>query len=332
MPFDQLKRRQFVALLGGAAAWPLAARAQQPAMPVIGALSTISLDAPTGRIHFSAFEEGLTQTGFVKGRNLVIEYRSADGQNDRLPALAAELVRRQVGVLFANPAAAALAAKRATATIPIVFLVGGDPVDLGLVASLNRPGANATGVSFLATKLLAKRLELLSEVVPAAAMLGMLVDKTNPNAAADTKDVQATAAALGRKLFVMNASVESELDMAFAAFVQQRVAAVLITANANFDNWRDKLVALAARHVIPASYPASFYVTAGGLMSYGTNLPAMYRLVGAYAGRILKGTKPSDLPVEQSDRFEFAINLKTAKTLGIEFSAKLLALADEVIE
>jgi putative tryptophan/tyrosine transport system substrate-binding protein len=326
-----VRRREFITLLGAGVACPYAARAQQ-AMPMIGFLSTVSRAAPAASIRLRAFNEGLTQTGFVEGHNVAIENRSAEGRNDRLPALAAELVRRRVTVLFANPTAAALAANSATATIPIVFLIGGDPVELGLVASLNRPGGNATGVSFLVNKLLMKRLELLSEVVPGPATLGMLVDPTNPNAAADTKDAQAAADALGRKLLVIKAVAENELDMAFATFVQQRVSAVLITANANFDNWRDKLVALAARHAIPASYPVSNYVAAGGLMSYGTNLTDMFRHAGVYTGRILKGAKPADLPVEQSAKFELVLNLKTANALGLTIPPGVLALADEVIE
>jgi putative tryptophan/tyrosine transport system substrate-binding protein len=326
-----VRRREFITLLGAGVACPYAARARQ-AMPMIGFLSTVSRAAPAASIRLRAFNEGLTQTGFVEGHNVAIENRSAEGRNDRLPALAAELVRRRVTVLFANPTAAALAANSATATIPIVFLIGGDPVELGLVASLNRPGGNATGVSFLVNKLLMKRLELLSEVVPGPATLGMLVDPTNPNAAADTKDAQAAADALGRKLLVIKAVAENELDMAFATFVQQRVSAVLITANANFDNWRDKLVALAARHAIPASYPVSNYVAAGGLMSYGTNLTDMFRHAGVYTGRILKGAKPADLPVEQSAKFELVLNLKTANALGLTIPPGVLALADEVIE
>jgi putative ABC transport system substrate-binding protein len=329
-----VKRREFITLLGGAGAlsllWPLAASAQQPAMPVIGFLNSAALEGEAQRL--AAFRQGLKEIGFVEGQNVIIELRSAEGQFDRLPALAADLVRRQVNVLVANTTASALAAKPATSTLPIVFVTGGDPVELGLVASLNRPGGNVTGVSFLVNKLVAKRLELLSQLAPGTTAIGMLVDPNNPNAQADTKDAQAAAAALGRKLVVAEAGTESEIDAAFAALLQQRVSALLVGAHVLFFSRRDRLVALAARHAIPASYSTREFVAAGGLMSYGPNQTDVYRLVGVYTGRILKGAKPADLPVERPVKFELAINLKTAKALGLDVPLNLQQLADEVLE
>jgi putative ABC transport system substrate-binding protein len=324
------KRREFITLFGGALAWPMAARAQQPAMPVIGFLNSATLKGEAERL--AAFRQGLKESGFVEGQNVVIEYRSAEGQFNRLPELAADLVRRQVNVLVANTTASALAAKPATSTLPIVFVTGGDPVELGLVGSLNRPGGNATGVSFLVNKLMAKRLELLSELVPGTAAFGMLVDPNNPNAEADTKDAQAAAAALGRKLVVAKAGAESEIEAAVAALVQQRVSALLVGAHVLFFSRRDQLVALAARHAVAASYATREFVAAGGLMSYGPNQTDVYRLVGVYAGRILKGAKPAELPIERPVKFELIINLKTAKALGLDVPVHLQQLADEVIE
>jgi putative tryptophan/tyrosine transport system substrate-binding protein len=324
-----MRRRDFISLSAAAAVWPIAASAQQP-MPVIGFLNSAMLEGEAGRL--AAFRQGLKENGFVEGQNVAIEYRSAEGQFDRLPALAADLVRRQVSVLVANTTASALAAKPATSTLPIVFVTGGDPVELGLVASLNRPGGNLTGVSFLVNKLVAKRLELLSEVAPGSAALGMLVDPNNPNAQADTKDAQAAATALGRKLVVAKAGAASEIDAAFAALAQQGVSALLVGAHVLFFTRRDQLVALAARHAVAASYATREFVAAGGLMSYGPNQTDVYRLVGVYAGRILKGAKPADLPVERPVKFELAINLKTAKALGLDVPLHLQQLADEVIE
>jgi putative ABC transport system substrate-binding protein len=261
-----------------------------------------------------------------------IEYRSAEGQAERLPALAADLVRRQVTVLATSSTAAPLAAKRESATIPIVFSTGADPVEIGLVARLNRPGGNVTGVSFLVNKLVAKRMELLSALAPGAAMIGMLIDPTNPNAEADTKDAQAAADALGRRLLVVKAATEREIDPAYAILAEQRVSALFVAAHVNLTNWHGQIVALAARHAVAASYPAREYVAAGGLMSYGPDQRDVYRQVGLYVGRILKGEKAADLPVMQPTKFEFAINLKTAKALGLTVPMIMQMTADEVIE
>jgi len=322
-------RREFMALLGGAAAWPLAARAQQ-AMPVIGFLNNATLDAQAERT--AAFRQGLKDNGIIIGQNATIEFRSADSRTDRLPALAADLIRRQASILVANSTASALAAKAATSTIPIVFVTGGDPVELGLVASLNRPGGNATGVAFLINKLVAKRLELLSELAPGAAPIGMLVDPHNPNAPTDTKDAREAAAALGRQLLILNVAVESELDAAFATLARRRITAVFVAANVAFLDWRDRLVGLAARNGMAASYAAREFIAAGGLMTYAPNEAKLFSQLGGYAARVLKGAKPADLPVEQPVKLELIINLKTAKALGLTVPVKLLATADEVIE
>jgi putative ABC transport system substrate-binding protein len=327
-----MHRRKVITLLGGAAAaWPVAARAQQPALPVIGYLS--GQPAAEAEALLIAFRRGLNETGYVEHRNVGIEYRWAGGQYDRLPAFAADLVRRQVSVIVATGSSApALAAKAATATIPIVFATGGDPVKLGLVSSFNRPGSNVTGVSFLVNALGTKRLELLHELVPAATAIGYLVNPTNPNAQSETSDVQAAARMLGLQLHVENASDDREIDAAFPRFVQQRVGALYVAGDAFFLARRDHLSALAARHALPASYSVRDNVVAGGLMSYGTSIIDAFRQAGVYAGRVLKGEKPADLPVMQPTKFEFVINLKTAKALGLDVPAKLLALTDEVIE
>ena len=320
-----MRRREFITVLGGAAvSWPLSARAQQQStMPVIGLLNSATLEAQAERL--AAFQQGLKkEAGFVAGQNVTIDYRSAEGLTDQLPILARDLVRRQVSVMVATSTASALAAKRATETLPMVFLTGGDPVELGLIASLNRPGGNATGVSFLVNKLVAKRMELLSELAPGAVTLGMLVDPNNPNAEPDTKDAQVAADALGRKLLVVKAAAESELDAAFATW---RKCKSLI-----FIAWRDKIMALAMRHGIAASYTTRDFVMAGGLMSYGPNQTEVFRQIGLYTGRILKGAKPADMPVMQSAKFEFVINLRTAKAQALAIPPALLALADEVIE
>jgi putative tryptophan/tyrosine transport system substrate-binding protein len=323
-----MRRREFITLIGGAAAWPLAAQPQQPAL--VGVLNTSRLESYSERL--STFRQALKETGYVEGQNLAIEYRSADGQNDRLPALAAELARRQVAVLFANSTASALVARRATSSIPIVFTTGGDPVELGLAASLNRPGGNITGVAFLVNKLVAKRLELLSELVPKSATVGMLVDPQNPNAEADVKDAQAAADALGRKLLVVKARSESEIDAAFAALARQRVSALFVAAHTNFNDHRDQIVALTARDAVAGSFSVREYVAAGGLTSYGPSQADVYRQAGIYTGRILKGEKPADLPIQQSTKIELVINLRTAKALGLDVPSSFYWRADEVIE
>jgi putative ABC transport system substrate-binding protein len=324
-------RREFITLLGGTAAgWPLAVRAQQPAMPVVGVLSSQTQDTETARL--TALRQGLQETGFVEGRNVAIEYRFADGQNARLPVLAAELVRQQVTVLVANTTPPALAAKAATPIIPIVFVTGVDPVELGLVASLNRPSANVTGVTFLVQQLVAKRLELLGEVVPGPAPMGMLADQNNPNAESDVRNALAAAVALGRELHVVKVAAAGDIDAAVLALVQQGVAAVFVAPHANFRIWRQPLLMQLARHALPSSFSSGDFVKTGGLMSYGPDQLASYREAGLYAGRILKGEKPADLPVMQSTKFEFVINLKTAKALGLTIPQTLLVAASEVIE
>jgi len=317
-------------LLGGATmAWPVAARAQQAAMPVIGMLHSQTRESEAGRIAF--IQQGLNEAGFVVGRNVAIEHRFADGQNARLPALAAELVERRVNVIFANTTPPTIAAKAATATIPIVFLTGVDPVEMGLVASINRPGANVTGVTVLTNPLVAKRLELLCDVVPGAASIGMLAAENNPNTETDVRDALAAAKALGRTLHVERVS-QGDVDAAFAALMQKKIGALFVAPQADFRMWRSPLLRLAAQHKLPTSFSSSDHVTGGGLMSYGPDQADSYREAGVYTGRVLKGENPATLPVMIATKFDFAVNLKTAKALGVTIPPALLVLATTVIE
>jgi ABC-type uncharacterized transport system substrate-binding protein len=322
-------RREFITLLGGAAVWPLATHAQQSAVPVIGLLSSAS---PAGMAFYvTAFRNGLKETGYVEGQNVAVEYRWAEDQTDRLPALATDLVRRQVAAIFADTPSA-LAAKAVTATIPIVFTSGGDPVKLGLVTSFNRPGGNVTGISFLVSATAAKRLELLREMLPTAAVIGYLFNIDYPVSATETGDVEAAARGLGLQLYAVSARGESDLDQAFETFVQRRVDAVFVGSGPVLINRREQIVALAAKHAIPAMYNQRNWVISGGLMSYGPSVEDANRQSGIYVGQILKGAKPADLPVMQSTRFELFINLKTAKALGLKVPLTLQVAADEVIE
>src|SRR6266700_4088053 len=330
---DRMKqRREFIALLGGAAAWPLAARAQQPGLPVIGFVDAGSADAAADFV--AAFRKGLSETGYVEGQNVTVEHHWLNGQFDRLPAVIADLVRRRVAVI-ATPGSrpAAIAAKAATTTIPIVFAVGDDPVKLGLVASLARPGGNATGTNFFNAELVAKRLGLLHELVAKAVRIAVLVNPANASIAETTvRDVQEAARVMRLQIQVLNATTVGEIDAAFATLARERPDALFVASDAFFTSRRVQFATLTARERLPAAYPNREYVAAGGLMSYGTDLADMYHQVGLYTGNILKGAKPADLPVVQSTKFELAINLQTARLLGLEVSPSLLAIADEVIE
>jgi putative ABC transport system substrate-binding protein len=326
-----MRRRDFITLLGGAAAsWPLAVRAQQPALPVVGFLGSETREQSVGRVR--VFLQGLGEAGFVEGRNVAIEYRWAEGQSDRLPALAADLVRRQVAVIVAVGTPPALAAKAATSTIPIVFDTGGDPVASGLVASLNRPGGNLTGVTSLNVEVGPKRLELLHELVPTARIIALLVNPTNPVGATLAREVQAAARTLGLQLHVLNASTERDFDPAFATLAQLQAGGLVIATDGNFLVQSERLAAHALRHLVPAVFAYHEFAAAGGLMSYGGSLADQDRQVGVYTGRILKGEKPADLPVQQSTKFELIVNLKTAKALGLTVPQLLLGRADEIIE
>jgi len=325
-----MRRRKFITLLGGAAAWPLAAVAQQSAIPTIGFLRSTRSDASTDLL--VALRKGLKETGYVEGQNLTIEYRWAENQQERLSALAADLVRQRCVAIIAGGVNAAFAAKAATATIPIIFATGVDPIKSGLVGSFNRPGGNITGVFSVSASMEGKQLGLLREVVPTAAVIGMLVNPTSPGSERQERETQAAAQALGQQLHVFKASGERDIDNVFATLTQYRIGALLIAANALFTGQRDQLIALAARHAMPVLHYTREFAEAGGLMSYGSSLTDAYRQVGVYVGRVLKGEKPADLPIIQSSTFELVINLKTAKTLGLTVPYGLLNAADEVIE
>ena len=326
-----MRRREFITLVGGGVAWPFAALAQQPPVPVIGLLNGQSADDYSYLV--AALRLGLQDTGFVEGQNVAIEYRWAEDHEERLPAMAVELVNRQVAALVTGGTTwATISAKAATATIPIVFTTGSDPVALGYVASINRPGGNVTGVSFLAAQLLAKRLELASQLVPKDAVIGFLGRPREPRYAADKKQIETAAVALGRKLLFFDIADEPDLELAFATAVRQHVGFLIPHNDPFFNSHRSALIALAARHALPIVYEARDSVSAGGLISHGTSITDAYRKAGDYVGRILKGEKPADLPVEQSTRYELIINLKTAKALGLNIPPSLLARADEVIE
>jgi putative tryptophan/tyrosine transport system substrate-binding protein len=324
-----MKRRDFITLVGGATAWPLAARAQQPAMPVIGFLDGQSFD-----LHLmTAFRQALKDAGYIEGRNVTIYFRSADGQTDRLVTLAGDIVGRRVAaIVTAGGGASALAAYAATTTVPIVFVTGVDPVSSGLVMSLNRPGGNATGVYIFQQVLEGKRLGLLRELVPSAASMAVLLNPTNANFQTQLRGVQDAARDLGQQVSILSANTEREIDVAFATAAQSGARALLVGSDPFFGSERDQVIALAARHAIPAIYEGREFATAGGLASYGTSLADAYRQAGTYVGRILKGEKPADLPIVQPTKFEFVINLKTAKALGLDVSPGLAASADEIIE
>jgi putative ABC transport system substrate-binding protein len=331
MPFDQLKRREFITLLGAAAVWPVAARAQPAATPVVGFLS--SLTAKDRERILTPFHRGLSDTGFAEGRTVAIEYRFADAHYERLPALAADLVRRQVTAIAAvSGTPAALAARRATTTIPIVFAIGGDPVAPGLVARLDRPGANITGVTFFTSPLMAKRLELLRELAPRTETVAVLVNPDSPPSRLEGTNAETAARAMGVQARVLRATDADQIDAAFSIIVKDRISALLVSADPMFFSNRDRLIALSARHRVPASYADHEYPEAGGLFSYGASRSEAYRQAGVYVGRILKGEKPGDLPVVLPTKFALVINIKTAKALGLTVPLTLQVSADEVIE
>ena len=327
-----MRRREFIAGLGGAVAWPFSGHTQQPAMmPVIGFLSSASPGQDAGRLR--GFRQGLSESGYIEGRNVGIEYRWAEEQNDRLPAMAADLVRRPVGVIVqAGQISGALAAKALTKTIPIVFLTGGDPVALGLVDSLNRPGGNVTGVVSLSTELEPKKLELLQGVIPSSKIVGVLINDTNPFAQSQSVRLQQAAHALGLTVLIVSASIEDDFEAVFAKLIEQRVGGLVIANDGLFISKPERLAALATRYALPTIFQFRTFAAAGGLMSYGGDLVDLYRLSGTYTGRILKGERPADLPVQQSTKVELIVNLKTAKALGINVPLNLLGRADEVIE
>ena len=327
-----MQRREFILALGSAAvAWPLAARAQRPAMPVIGLLGSSSADDSIQVM--AALRAGLNESGFIEGQNVAVEYRWAHDNYDRLPALAAELVNRQVTVIVTTGAEpSALVAKAATTKIPIVFVIDGDPVSIGLVDSLNRPGGNVTGMSLIASALEAKRLELLRELVPRSTLIAVLVNPDYPDTDFQVGGLEAAASDSGQKIYILNARNEGDLDTAFTTIVQQRAGALLVAADPLFNRLHQQIVALAARYKVPAIYESREFVAAGGVISYGASIAGAYRGAGVYAGKILKGAKPADLPVQQPTTFELVINLKAAKAIGLEIAPTLLARADEVIE
>jgi putative tryptophan/tyrosine transport system substrate-binding protein len=325
-----MRRREFITVLGGAATWPLAARTQQSAMPVVG---FIRASTPEGGAEpLAAFRQGLGETGYLEKQNVTIEYRWAQGQYDRLPALAADLVRRKVAVIAATTTPAALAAKAATASIPIIFETAGDPITLGLVASLSRPGGNVTGVTQLSSELVSKRLGLLHDLIPTAKIIASLLESRDPRGETQSRDMQQAAHALGLQIHILNANTEGEIDTAFAALVQLRAGALIVGTGELFRRRSEQLLALAVRHAVPAIYQYRDATAAGGLISYGASLTDAYRLAGVYTGRILKGERPADLPVLQPIKFELVINLNTAKALGLTIPPGVLAIADEVIE
>jgi putative ABC transport system substrate-binding protein len=326
-----MRRREFITLLGGAAAAPLAVRAQQAPMPVVGLLGAGSAESDAFRV--AAVRQGLMEVGYAEGQNVVLDYRWAEDHYERLPGLAAELVRREVAVIISiGGVTAALAAKSSTATIPIVFATGGDPIRLGLVVSLSRPGGNVTGATFLTESLVAKEFEVLHEAIPRTALIGFLVNPSSPTADLEAKNLLAAAASVGQKLVVVRARTTSELETAFVTLAQQHAGALVVGGDNFFLNQRDKLVELTARQDLPAIFNLREYAVAGGLMSYGTSITEAYRIAGLYAGRILKGEKPAELPVQQSTNVELVVNLKTAKALGLTLPVQIVGRADKVIE